>query len=360
MAGEATTIWPLDPHTKAKHVILRKYLNAWLPKLTRWNGRVAIVDGFAGPGVYSQGEEGSPIIALKAFLDHSYQTQMKAELKYLFIEEDKKRVESLRDAISKMALPKSVDVTILNERCETALVKVLDFLKENKSKLAPTFAFIDPFGVNVPMDMIKSLMAYEKCEVFITFMLGALHRFIATPEFERPTDALYGCQDWRSALGMKGTERETFLRTLYQQQLKTVVGAQYIRFFTMKDGKNKTIYDLFFATNHFAGIDAMKDAMWKVDQSGGGYSFSDATDPKQETMFTADPDWSQLLESLYNKFKGTLQPWSVVEEEIRNSPFRILKKPFKAEAAKENGRFKILYAPGVKALDESSMLQFAR
>ena len=94
---------------------------------------------------------------------------------------------------------------------------------------------------------------------------------------------------------MAGNERETYLRTLYQRQLEDTVGAQYVRFFGMRDAKNKTIYDLFFITNHSSGIDAMKDAMWKVDQSGG-YSFSDATNPDQEMLFTKEPDWDQLAE----------------------------------------------------------------
>lgn len=359
MAGEKKTIWELDLHTKAKHVILRKYLNAWLPKLTKWNGRVVVIDGFAGPGVYSQGEEGSPVIALKCFLEHSYKLQMKAEVKYLFVEADKNRCASLHNVIRQTVLPKNASVTILNEQCETALGKALDYLDQKKSNLAPTFAFIDPFGVNVPLDMITRLMAHPKCEVLITFMLSALHRFISTPEFEGPTDKLYGCKEWRAALELRGFERETYLRTLYQRQLEQVVGAEYVRFFTMKDTKNKTIYDLFFATNHPSGIDAMKDAMWKVDQSGGGYSFSDATDPQQETFFTTEPNWDQLFDALCAKFRGTVQPWTVIEEEVRRSPFRILKTPFKEEAKKKDARFSILNPPGVKSLDNGSKLSFS-
>jgi len=60
------TIWPIEPHTSAKHQILRKYLDAWLPILGRHNSRIVYIDGFAGPGEYSGGEPGSPIIALEA------------------------------------------------------------------------------------------------------------------------------------------------------------------------------------------------------------------------------------------------------------------------------------------------------
>ena len=59
-----STIWPLQAHTRGKHLVLQQYMNAWLPIMTRWNGRVLFIDAFTGPGEYSRGEPGSPIIAL--------------------------------------------------------------------------------------------------------------------------------------------------------------------------------------------------------------------------------------------------------------------------------------------------------
>jgi hypothetical protein len=44
--------WPLDPHTLAKHEILRRYLYAWFPIMSCYNGRLVFLDGFAGPGAY--------------------------------------------------------------------------------------------------------------------------------------------------------------------------------------------------------------------------------------------------------------------------------------------------------------------
>src|SRR5215475_1669133 len=60
------TIWPIEPHTSAKHQILRNYLDAWLPILGKYNRRIVYIDGFSGPGEYAGGEPGSPIIALEA------------------------------------------------------------------------------------------------------------------------------------------------------------------------------------------------------------------------------------------------------------------------------------------------------
>jgi hypothetical protein len=62
--------WDLAPHTAAKLDILGAYLRAWFPILSRGRNfdRIIYIDGFAGPGRYNQGEDGSPIVALKAAL----------------------------------------------------------------------------------------------------------------------------------------------------------------------------------------------------------------------------------------------------------------------------------------------------
>src|ERR1700693_6137138 len=60
MAVPRTTLWEIQPHTRAKHRILKSYLDAWLPIMARYNGRILFIDGFAGPGRYSGGERGSP------------------------------------------------------------------------------------------------------------------------------------------------------------------------------------------------------------------------------------------------------------------------------------------------------------
>ena len=66
-----TTKWPLKPHTLGKHMVLENYMQAWLPIMTRWNGRVLFIDAFAGPGEYERGERGSPVIALDALINHN-------------------------------------------------------------------------------------------------------------------------------------------------------------------------------------------------------------------------------------------------------------------------------------------------
>src|SRR5258708_20466647 len=86
--------WPLDPHTQGKHEVLRHYLGAWFPILGSRPGRIVFIDGFAGPGEYTGGEKGSPLIALEVLRQH--RAKLKAKVTFFFIEKDTKRADHLR------------------------------------------------------------------------------------------------------------------------------------------------------------------------------------------------------------------------------------------------------------------------
>jgi three-Cys-motif partner protein len=139
-----TTLWPLEPHTAAKHAILRKYLNQWLPKLATWQGRVVFVDGFAGPGEYEGGEDGSPIIALKAAIKHK--AQLTAEMVFFFIEADKQRFEHLVALVEQIEKPKNVVVGVEHGNFVEEYGKILDQVEEGGHNLAPSLVMVDPFG----------------------------------------------------------------------------------------------------------------------------------------------------------------------------------------------------------------------
>jgi len=93
LSAPKETIWELEPHSLGKHIVLRRYLKAWLPILGTTQGKIVFIDGFAGPGEYTNGEQGSPIIALDAFASH--QAPITASVAFLFIEADKDRAANL-------------------------------------------------------------------------------------------------------------------------------------------------------------------------------------------------------------------------------------------------------------------------
>lgn len=93
------TTWAIEEHTKAKHEILKRYFDAWLPIMTSWTTAV-FIDGFAGPGVYTGGEPGSPMIVLDAATNHT--PPVRGEIHFFFIEKNPRRYQLLEASLRKM------------------------------------------------------------------------------------------------------------------------------------------------------------------------------------------------------------------------------------------------------------------
>src|SRR5262245_13879624 len=147
--GGAVAKLPAIPaHTEAKHRLLKRYLGAWFPILGRWHRRINYLDGFAGPGEYEGGADGSPIIALKCAKQPFDAGTLGPDVvvNFGFVEADADQADHLRSMIATLGLPKSFRVTVLDAPFRDAVGSLLDRLEEEQKDLAPTFAFIDPFG----------------------------------------------------------------------------------------------------------------------------------------------------------------------------------------------------------------------
>lgn len=300
-----TTIWDLEPHTAAKHEILRRYLQAWVPILSQGKfPHLVIVDGFAGPGRYSKGEEGSPIIAIKSVTEQP--RPIKAKVDFHFIELDKARADHLAGEVAALHIPSHVKTEIHGARSfQDAFPDVWQkYTPAHGRPRPPTFVFIDPFGFKIPLTYVARVLQQKSCEVLINFMFEEINRFIAQKQMPPNFDELFGCDDWRQCIDMRlPAERVKFLHDLYQRQLTQAAGAKFVRSFAMRNAQNRMDYFLFFATNKELGLRKMKEAMWKVDESGT-YSFSDATDPNQSVLFAAEPDRSVLAAKIVAEFAG--------------------------------------------------------
>ena len=294
----------MEPHTEAKHAILRKYLDAWLPIITRWSSRVLYIDGFAGPGEYIGGKDGSPIIAIKTVLEH--RMTIKAEIIMLFIEANKERCEFLKTKLATLEIPQNVKPKCICNKFDETLTEILNYLDEQKKELAPAFVFIDPFGfTGIPLTLIKRIMENKKCEVLITFMYEEINRFISDRALWNSLAETFGTDKWQQVIPERDPhQRRNLLHNIYKEQLENEAGIKFVRSFEMVNMTNRTDYFLFFGTNNPTGLKKMKEAMWKIDE-GGSFQFSDATySPAQPMLFEIEPDYNQLKKIILQNFKG--------------------------------------------------------
>lgn len=279
------------PHTDAKHRILELYLKRWFPILSHRGQGLAYIDGFAGPGIYSRGEPGSPIIALEVANKYSGRGDFSARL--WFIEPKLKHHKSLMEQIRRVRLKKGVLVEgTPRSTFEMAFPEIIAHLRKG-GNMPPTFAFVDPDGYSdVTMRTLTDFLKLEHCEFLFTFMENPLKRFINLKGEARKKklDGLFGTHKWHGALELRGAERTRFFLDLYMKQLR-LNGVRYTQAFEMRDKHENTIYHLIFATNIKYGLEVMKEEMVKVDPKFT-FSVSDVMVPGQTFILNSTKkDW---------------------------------------------------------------------
>jgi three-Cys-motif partner protein len=292
--------WPAEPHTLAKHAILRRYLGAWFGILPSGSRRVVYIDGFAGPGRYDGREPGSPLIALEAAREHA-EREAATEFVFLFVESDPRRAANLEGEIGGLALPRNIRWSVVRSEFATTLTRALDELDRAGHPNAPIFAFVDPFGIEgFPFSLIARLLARPRTEVLITFMTNWVKRFAG--EWSEKLPEVLGDAGGASGILAIDTPKDRIdrIRSVYAASLGRI--ADFVRYFTMQDRAGNTIYDLFFATKHRLGHLRMKEAMRGVGQ-GREYQFMDGLGSDQLALF-GDHVPHQLAEVLVRNYAG--------------------------------------------------------
>lgn len=330
MSDIKDTIYDADPHTKAKHAILREYMKRWMPILSSQaknvgsGQRLLYVDGFAGAGEYSNNAPGSPLVAIDAAAQHC--RDFNVPIVFVFVEKRKDRCDHLKRLIETkkhtILGSKQLIVEPLEGDCETEVLRIIKKHKDQRLKLGPAFFFLDQFGYSsVSVDLVRQILSEEMCEVFTYLNWNLLHPFM-TDETKWPgISKAFGGDEWQSVLGLSGQAKEEKFKDAYVTALQNRGCAKYVFPFAMKDQFDRVIYWLFFCTNKTRGLEEMKKAMWTVDRSGG-FEFSDkhATQTGQMgKLFSVDDAW--LANHLFDNHKDkTMTVGDVFEYVLTRTP----------------------------------------
>ena len=182
----------------------------------------------------------------------------------------------------------------------------------NGQDLAPTFAFVDPFGYQgVSMKQLAELLRYSKCELFIYYDFNSVNRFATAGNVDHLFESLFGTDEFRNAPPAGDPGRGTYLHDLYEHQLREVAGFDYVQSFGMINETGHTGNYLFFCTRSLDGLDKMKTAMWKVAPAGD-FRFDDRL-VGQESLWPGG-DTEPLKAALKSEFAGQTVP---IEEIVK-------------------------------------------
>ncbi|MEX0643614.1 MAG: three-Cys-motif partner protein TcmP [Pirellulales bacterium] len=331
MPSIKTKLWEAKPHTIAKIKLLREYLYLWFRILgTRCPGKdLLYVDGFSGPGEYTNYGKGSPIAAIEAYqaAKQDVGTEWRAgQVRFGFIDHDKRRITHLQQKLSQHPSSRTY-LEVMYHACpfENGIAKIREQIPAAFNTDAPLFVFIDPFGTGAPFQDVSRLLSSERSEVLINLDADGLTRIAAAGKAANSDAVLadvFGMSDWAEHLDLTKAREDQCRQVLHIYKQQLFQHADYVFSFEMRDQHNLVSYYLVFASNHPLGLKKMKEAMGTIDKTGE-YKFRDA-DEGQSRLFQFDrPDeWTEWAEKMFAICKGKRLEWDQLQRYVLNeTPF---------------------------------------
>jgi len=331
-------IWNATPHTIAKIEILSAYLTAWFQILGRtMRGKdLVYIDGFAGPGEYINHPDGSPIAAIKAALiarANSYVAWQAGSIHCAFIEVNPDRYNNLLNRIEPYTARPGLHLHSIRETFVDGLPKLQAQLPSLSSG-SPRFVFIDPFGATgVPFSVVATILSSPTSEVLINLDADGISRVMRASENAANAatmDGIFGDNSWRSIRdrGLSFHDESRAALALYQSKLRALPDVNYTFPFEMRSQNGSLNYFLVFASQHYLGLEKMKEAMSRIDCSGA-YCFSDAHSEESRLFSFDNPE--DYVRQIFDAFRGQAVPYAAVRDYALNetpltSPKKMLKQ----------------------------------
>lgn len=249
--------------TKAKHFILRKYLQALAFKVLRyWD--VTYVDGFSGPWKAEREDfsDTSFMIAISVLKDAQKRieedTGHRRRIRCFFSESDPSAYQQLEYAVRPHHQPTE------NFEIQTFCGKFEDAVPQIQSFISASFPliFIDPTGwTGYPFAKIAPLFRRNKCEVLINFMYGFISRFLNHPDEKiiASLDPILGGPGWQSRMP-EGLEQGLAVEQLFRSTLQNAGAFTHVVSTKIdKSTEDRPHFFLAYATKDRAGLKAFRE-----------------------------------------------------------------------------------------------------
>jgi three-Cys-motif partner protein len=305
------------PAALLKHGILRRYLRPFVQKTgsTSRHGRVAYIDGYAGPGVYDDGSPGSPAVAVETatvIVDGDGEGRIDG----FFVEREPEHV----DALSKLFEERGVRWPVFKGDVEENLPSIVKQIHRDTA----LFAFLDPFGLGIPLDMIeKELLSRAgrlqhgyrtegaPTEVLLNFSFAGLRRRAGhldnkgqKPSYLKAADTMIAKMDrslggtwwqeiWRSA---DPDEREELIRVEYTKRITALEGGWRVFAVDVSNGLHaRPAYCLLLLTQHPDGTWLFNNAVSLSTEEWRSACIAESGEFDLEPLSDREDEWVEEI-----------------------------------------------------------------
>jgi three-Cys-motif partner protein len=217
--------------TKAKHFILRHYLQALAFKILRFSD-LTYVDGFSGPWETKKENfaDSSFMIAIEVLRDAQQiilaQTDQRPKIRCFFSENKPNAFTQLAASVAPFHKPEDdFEIKTYCGEFEDAISEIQAFVGRSFSLI-----FIDPTGwTGYPFDEIKPLFDRPNCEVLINFMYDFVNRAASMSDEKTiaSLNPILGGANWAERLDPT-LSRGRAVEKLFRDTLRAVGGFDFV------------------------------------------------------------------------------------------------------------------------------------
>lgn len=305
--------------SEVKARIVQKYFWAWANVMVAQKPKIAYIDLFAGPGRYESGKLSTPILILQQAIADE---KIAAKLVTFFNDQDEKSAGALRRAIDSL---EGLDKLQFKPTVQNAVVNENAVRFFEKTRLVPTFFFVDPWGYKgLSLGLINSVIKDWGCDCVFFFNYNRVNMGLSNAAVKSHMEGLFG-ESLTAELGKRlevssPAEREQLVVEGIGQAIRRY-GARFVLPFCFKDAKGvRTSHHLFFITKHFKGYEIMKDIMAKEssneEQGVPSFAYNPADKlPRQTLLFRLAAPLDDLEDMLLEAYAGKTKAMRAIYEE---------------------------------------------
>jgi three-Cys-motif partner protein len=325
-----------------KHAILDQYATPFASKTGRWSldNRVAFIDGYAGPGRYEDGKEGSGAMLLRKAREMAH---FPRRIECHFVEADAATVARLKEVAAAEGV--GVEYTIDDDDISKHLPELL-----KSAEGIPLFTYLDPCGLIIPLEEVASIFqrpggyGSPATEVLIN-LTAHLRRFAGMLYSPTPVEASLKRMDgvcggdwWRETWLQKcptkdATEDDKMAAERavvegYARELRQRAGGAGTWIIDVRPRADlKPVYYLVFATRHMDGMVTFGESASLGLQKWREYL---AEISAEDTLFSVAAEWKEDWKKQENVLKtqwiDTIAD-NITKELTKGEPFRIIDRP---------------------------------
>jgi three-Cys-motif partner protein len=236
-----------------------------------------------------------------------------------FIERDEENYLALKGELAAVPLPSGIEVHPHQDDAFPLLEHVAEQMTLSAGRRWPAFFFVDPFGWNLPGDLLRRLMSFSRTELFIHVMwreldMGIGHAFRGVAGMEDAVTRVFAGSTWRSRIdpARPADDRANQVLDLMADRF----GGRWRTSIRLLGDNRATRSILLHLSNDEAGRDLMKDCVWRVCPQDG-FMVRKNSDLRQEFLIRPSPDLRPLEDWLIGKLRQRPHRWSDLENDVR-------------------------------------------